>query len=303
MKNQKIEIFTFEQNEIRILTIAGKEPVFVAREIERLLGYDSKNATKLSYIRYNRYSVFNQDGGQISELDCLSESDVGQLVSASKYEDKAKRFGKWLQEEVLISLSNTNDFEVIDVNDLKKNQVEVTKIATVTVAAVAAAKAFGFADKDVFSYADSAVKAITGISPLILMEESVRNEEKFLTAASLGKRIGISTAAMNLKLAQLGLQRRKWQYDSWLLTPLGKKYGVSFDAKTNESSRGGIDQKIIWKEDAILSFLANRFVPLNPVTAQLPLAPEKSDPIIFKIAATPNASTVNTTVDDPVWDF
>lgn len=282
MKNSKIEIFTFERNEIRILTTTGKEPMFVAKDIELLLGYDSKNTTKSCYLKYKRYSFVNQDG-QISELDFLNESDVESLGIRSKCRDTASRFGKWLQDEVLSSFNNTDDIEVADVNDLKKNQVEAINIVP---AAVAAAKAFGFTDKDVFLYADIAVKAITGISPLVLLKEGVKNEEKFLTTANLGKRLGISTVAMNSKLAQLGLQRRKWQGHLWSLTDKGKKYGVSFDATTYESWDGCVDQRIIWKEDNILNFLAPR------------LAPEKSDPIIFKATVTSNSSALNTTVDE-----
>ena len=98
--NNEIQIFNFENNEIRALNIDGK-PYFVGKDVADILGYTNSSKALADHVdeedKLNNDSLLSlgQRGGWL-----INESGLYSLILSSKMPN-AKKFKRWVTSEVL----------------------------------------------------------------------------------------------------------------------------------------------------------------------------------------------------------
>ena len=100
INNNEIQIFNFENNEIRALNIDGK-PYFVGKDVADILGYADQNKALAMHVddedklNDKTASSLGQRGGWL-----INESGLYSLILSSKMPN-AKKFKRWVTSEVL----------------------------------------------------------------------------------------------------------------------------------------------------------------------------------------------------------
>lgn len=100
MIDNEIQIFNFENNEVRALNIDGK-PYFVGKDVADVLGYADQNKALAMHVddedklNDKTASSLGQRGGWL-----INESGLYSLILSSKMPN-AKKFKRWVTSEVL----------------------------------------------------------------------------------------------------------------------------------------------------------------------------------------------------------
>lgn len=100
MIDNEIQIFNFENNEIRALNVGG-QPYFVGKDVADILGYTNSSKALADHVddedKLNNESLssLGQRGGWL-----INESGLYSLILSSKMPN-AKKFKRWVTSEVL----------------------------------------------------------------------------------------------------------------------------------------------------------------------------------------------------------
>ena len=100
MIDNEIQIFNFENNEIRALNVGG-QPYFVGKDVADILGYTNSSKALADHVdeedKLNNESLVSlgQRGGWL-----INESGLYSLILSSKMPN-AKKFKRWVTSEVL----------------------------------------------------------------------------------------------------------------------------------------------------------------------------------------------------------
>lgn len=95
--------FTYEGNNVRTLTTEDGEPLFVASDIAKILGYrDAYNMTRRLDPDDKGTRPVSTPGG-IQELTTINESGLYTAILGSEVEG-ARKFKRWVTGEVLPSI-------------------------------------------------------------------------------------------------------------------------------------------------------------------------------------------------------
>ena len=106
----KLQVFNFEENNVRTLTIED-EPYFVGKDVAKVLGYkDTSDALKRHVDTEDKLSRGITDSGQMRKTYIINESGLYALIFGSQLES-AKRFKKWVTSEVLPQIRKTGKYE------------------------------------------------------------------------------------------------------------------------------------------------------------------------------------------------
>lgn len=99
MKNNEIQIFNFQDNNVRVINI-DNEPWFVGKDVCERLGYTNPNKAMNDHCKgiTKRYPLMTAGGMQ--EVRILSEADVMRLICGSTLPE-AQKFERWVFEDVL----------------------------------------------------------------------------------------------------------------------------------------------------------------------------------------------------------
>ena len=100
----ELQIFNFDGNEVRTLTIDG-EPYFVGKEVAEILGYSNTRDALLNHVDNDDKRIIQRSLNTTLEipnrgLTVINESGVYSLVFGSKLPE-AKKFKHWVTAEVL----------------------------------------------------------------------------------------------------------------------------------------------------------------------------------------------------------
>ena len=241
--------FTFDTNTIRVITNRSGEILFVAKDVATALGYLDTDQAVRNHCKYMILlkPVELTGLGFVNPpprgLTFIPESDVYRLTMRSQL-DSAGRFQDWVCEDVLPSIRKTGGYQPQQTGlfTIERESLSLVKLA------VEAAEAFGFKGNQALLSADKAVRNITGISPLALMEHThlaAPKQEQLLTVTDLGARVGMSAQETNLALTQANLQsacrdlKGKLCYE---LTEEGEQYGVYLDTGKSHSDGTPVKQ-------------------------------------------------------------
>ena len=99
INNNEIQIFNFENNEIRTLNIDGK-PYFVGKDIADILGYSNPPKALRDHVDEEDKTVNESFTVNGTKAVLINESGLYSLILSSKMPN-AKKFKRWVTSEVL----------------------------------------------------------------------------------------------------------------------------------------------------------------------------------------------------------
>lgn len=130
---QNIQLFRFENQEVRTLTI-DDEPYFVAKDVATILGYNSNPAKAIRDHVDDEDKGVNETftpGGK-QKITIINESGLYSLILSSKL-PSAKKFKRWVTSEVLPAIRKhgayLTDQKAIDITTNKEGLASLLKQA------------------------------------------------------------------------------------------------------------------------------------------------------------------------------
>lgn len=168
--------------------------------------------------------------GVIEKLYMVNERDSYVVVAQLCPEFTAKLVDYWQETK--------NKYQTGSLDQRQEQALRLTKWA------VEAAKAYGFEGNQAFLSADKAVKQITGVSSLGLLQIELKNEHQTLnlTPTEIGKQLNtkLSAVAVNKLLESLNYQEKLGS--AWVPTLRGKPYAIFLDTGKKHSDGTPITQ-------------------------------------------------------------
>ena len=130
---QDVQLFTFENQKVRTLTI-DDEPYFVAKDVATILGYNSNPAKAIRDHVDDEDKGVNETftpGGK-QKITIINESGLYSLILSSKLPN-AKKFKRWVTSEVLPTIRKhgayLTDQKAIDITTNKEGLASLLKQA------------------------------------------------------------------------------------------------------------------------------------------------------------------------------
>ena len=130
---QDVQLFTFENQKVRTLTI-DDEPYFVAKDVATILGYNSNPAKAIRDHVDDEDKGVNETftpGGK-QKITIINESGLYSLILSSKLPN-AKKFKRWVTSEVLPAIRRhgayLTDQKAIDITTNKEGLASLLKQA------------------------------------------------------------------------------------------------------------------------------------------------------------------------------
>ena len=239
----------FEREEfgaVRVVEHNG-DPWFVARDVARALGYvDTTQAIRAHCEKANDFRGVEMTP-TATPIKIIPEEDVYALIFGSHLES-AKKFRRWLCDEVLPSLRKTGGYGMA-VAKAEPNYAAIPHEID------ALGKILGFAGitgNQLAIAADAYYRRRTGIS--VIEASGVQlvapQQKQLLTPTQIGKEIGgISGRKVNLMLAGLGLQRRVGE--AWEPTEEGTARGGVLMDTGKRHGDGTPVRQLKWPSDVV----------------------------------------------------
>lgn len=199
--NNDIQIFNFENNQVRTLNIDGK-PYFVGKDIADILGYANPSKALADHVdeedKLNNESLVSlgQRGGWL-----INESGLYSLILSSKMPN-AKKFKRWVTSEVLPAIVHKGVYMTDDVIEkVIKDPDFIIKLATEL--------------KEEKTKRLVAEQQVYELKPKATYYDLVLQNKSLLSVTQIAKDYGKSAKWLNEKLHELGMQYK--QGSTWLL--------------------------------------------------------------------------------------
>ena len=108
-----IQLFNFNNNDIRVIAEEDGSIWFVARDVAKSLGYSHAQHAINRHCRDSgvKHSIVSDTVGRGRRTKIIDEANVYRLVSGSRLPE-AKKFDDWLYSEVLPSIRKTGGYSV-----------------------------------------------------------------------------------------------------------------------------------------------------------------------------------------------
>lgn len=201
MIDNEIQIFNFENNEIRALNIDG-QPYFVGKDVADVLGYADQNKALAMHVddedklNDKTASSLGQRGGWL-----INESGLYSLILSSKMPN-AKKFKRWVTSEVLPAIVHKGVYMTDDVIEkVIKDPDFIIKLATEL--------------KEEKTKRLVAEQQVYELKPKATYYDLVLQNKSLLSVTQIAKDYGKSAKWLNEKLHELGMQYK--QGSTWLL--------------------------------------------------------------------------------------
>lgn len=201
INNNEIQIFNFENNEIRALNIDDK-PYFVGKDVADILGYANPSKALADHVdeedKLNNDSLLSlgQRGGWL-----INESGLYSLILSSKMPN-AKKFKRWVTSEVLPAIVHKGVYMTDDVIEkVIKDPDFIIKLATEL--------------KEEKTKRLVAEQQVYELKPKATYYDLVLQNKSLLSVTQIAKDYGKSAKWLNEKLHELGMQYK--QGSTWLL--------------------------------------------------------------------------------------
>lgn len=201
MIDNEIQIFNFENNEIRALNVGG-QPYFVGKDVADILGYADQNKALAMHVddedKLNDKTALSlgQRGGWL-----INESGLYSLILSSKMPN-AKKFKRWVTSEVLPAIVHKGVYMTDDVIEkVIKDPDFIIKLATEL--------------KEEKTKRLVAEQQVYELKPKATYYDLVLQNKSLLSVTQIAKDYGKSAKWLNEKLHELGMQYK--QGSTWLL--------------------------------------------------------------------------------------
>lgn len=199
--NNEIQIFNFENNQVRTLNIDG-QPYFVGKDVADILGYADQNKALAMHVddedklNDKTASSLGQRGGWL-----INESGLYSLILSSKMPN-AKKFKRWVTSEVLPAIVHKGVYMTDDVIEkVIKDPDFIIKLATEL--------------KEEKTKRLVAEQQVYELKPKATYYDLVLQNKSLLSVTQIAKDYGKSAKWLNEKLHELGMQYK--QGSTWLL--------------------------------------------------------------------------------------
>ncbi|MEZ2459342.1 BRO family protein [Salinicoccus roseus] len=107
---EDLQIFSFEENDVRTLSI-NDTPYFVGKDVAKVLGYKRTADAIHAHVDFEDKGVGEiQTPGGLQKMMIINESGLYALIFGSRLES-AKRFKRWVTSEVLPAIRKTGKYE------------------------------------------------------------------------------------------------------------------------------------------------------------------------------------------------
>lgn len=238
-------------NQLALLSdVSGETMRMTSKEVAELTGKEHDNVRRDIINMIEKLSLKIEEkaeaskGGRPSKVYLLEKRESLILVSGYSIEMRAKIIDRWQELE---SAASKIPAQKTQKEQLKTGFVQTSKEM------VALAKIFGFKGNEAYLSADKAVKKLTGVSPLELMDKThLRAEKKEVsfTPTQIGQMfaLNLSGKRINKILAEIGMQKNI--AGTWVLTDAGREYGEVLDTGKAHNSGTPVKQ-IKWLESVV----------------------------------------------------
>lgn len=101
-----LSVFNFDSNEVRVISTDASNPLFVAHDVAKALGYKKPRTAIARHCK--RQTTAPKQGGGF--LTLIPESDLYRLTFRSRLQS-AERFTDWVVEQVLPAIRKTGEYK------------------------------------------------------------------------------------------------------------------------------------------------------------------------------------------------
>lgn len=206
---KELKTFEFETQKVRTLTIDEK-PYFVGKDVADILGYKNGSRDINAHVDEEdrlRYQI--STAGQLRDQTIINESGLYSLILLSKL-PTAKKFKRWVTSEVLPAIRKHGAY----MTDQKIEEVLTDPDTIIQLATQL---------KEEREARLIAEQQVNELKPKATYYDRILANPALVTITVIAKDYGMSGAAMNKKLHQLGVQYR--QGNIWLLYSKYQKLG------------------------------------------------------------------------------
>lgn len=253
----ELKNFTFEDQQIRVLTIEG-EPWFVGKDVAEVLGYSNSRKAIADHVDSEDKGVTKcYTLGGTQQIAIINESGLYSLILSSKLPD-AKKFKRWVTSEVLPTIRKHGAY----MTDQKAAAIVTDKNALADLLQQAA---YQLKEKDVKIERLTAELEVSSKKATYL--DLIVETKDGMTATQVAQDYGLSAKKFNALLHALGVQRKV--NEQWILYAKyqGKGY-IASKTFTYTDSTGKNHAKIntVWTQKGRLFLYellkANGILPL-----------------------------------------
>lgn len=201
--NNEIQIFNFENNQVRTLNIDG-QPYFVGKDVADILGYSNTRDALNRHVEFEDKKdgvVIHDSIGRQQTPTFINESGLYSLILSSKMPN-AKKFKRWVTSEVLPAIVHKGVYMTDDVIEkVIKDPDFIIKLATEL--------------KEEKTKRLVAEQQVYELKPKATYYDLVLQNKSLLSVTQIAKDYGKSAKWLNEKLHELGMQYK--QGSTWLL--------------------------------------------------------------------------------------
>lgn len=203
INNNEIQIFNFENNQVRTLNIDG-QPYFVGKDVADVLGYSNTRDALNRHVEFEDKKdgvVIHDSIGRQQTPTFINESGLYSLILSSKMPN-AKKFKRWVTSEVLPAIVHKGVYMTDDVIEkVIKDPDFIIKLATEL--------------KEEKTKRLVAEQQVYELKPKATYYDLVLQNKSLLSVTQIAKDYGKSAKWLNEKLHELGMQYK--QGSTWLL--------------------------------------------------------------------------------------
>lgn len=241
--------FNYNTNVIRTQVTDEGEPLFCAADVCTALGYANPWDAVKQHVDSNYDLVkceVTDSLGRPQQTNFVTESGLYALIFGSKLET-AKEFKRWVTSEVLPSIRKTGGYSVKPVTE----HINDDPILQVMHRAQFLLSTVGIEGNQMALALDKVHKNKTGESLLALADVQLiaPQPKQLLNPTQLGKSLGLSAIKVNLKLEELGLQRKTEA--GWEPTEAGLAKGATMLDTGKRHSNGTPIRQLKWPLDVL----------------------------------------------------
>jgi anti-repressor protein len=224
----ELQIFNSEKfGKIRAFQSENGEPLFVAVDIARALGYEDPAkaiATHCKSADTTKRFVAHKNGIGGTNVQIINEPNVYRLIMRSKLKE-AEYFQDWVFEDVLPTMRKQGGYIVTQESDTPEMiMARGYQVAMQTIENVK------LHNKQLEFENQRQKKELIKAEPLIKLAEDCLSSTETMTASIISARLGFKSAiAFNNELKKLGIQYKIKGDDCWKLT---SKYSCKGFTKT-----------------------------------------------------------------------
>lgn len=201
----ELKNFTFEDQQIRVLTIEG-EPWFVGKDVAEVLGYSNSRKAIADHVDSEDKGVTKcYTLGGTQQITIINESGLYSLILSSKL-PTAKKFKRWVTSEVLPTIRKHGAY----MTDAKAAAIVTDKNALADLLQQAADQ---LKEKDVKIERLTAELEVSNKKATYL--DLIVETKDGMTATQVAQDYGVSAKKFNALLHALGVQRKV--NEQWIL--------------------------------------------------------------------------------------